>query len=155
PRRALLLARQVLTGLGHAHSLGVVHRDIKPDNVMLTPHRRDEDKGHDATPESVKILDLGIAKLVGPEDVLRTRLTQKGELFGTPVYISPEQVRGEDVDGRADLYSLTVMLFEMLASRPPFESTTSMGLFAMHLATAPPTLAAAAPDLARFASLQT
>jgi serine/threonine-protein kinase len=146
PRRALALTRQILDGLRHAHGLGVVHRDLKPDNVLLV--RREEQ------PEFVKILDLGIAKLAGPDDVNQTRLTQKGEVFGTPLYMSPEQVRGDEIDARADLYSLTVMLFEMLAARPPFVSNTSMGLFAMHLATPPPPLLEANPELSGARELQ-
>jgi len=146
PRRALALTRQILDGLRHAHRLGVVHRDIKPDNVLLV--------AREETPEFVKILDLGIAKLVGPDDVNKTHLTQKGEVFGTPLYMSPEQVRGDEIDARADLYSLSVMLFEMLAARPPFVSNTSMGLFAMHLATPPPPLLDANPDLPGAAELQ-
>ncbi len=102
----------------------------------------------------MKILDLGIAKLATPENVERTRLTKKGEIFGTPVYMAPEQVRGEEVDARADLYSLTAMLFEMLAARPPFESNTSMGLFAQHLATPPPALDDVAPEVHAGAPLQ-
>lgn len=146
PRRALALTQQILDGLRHAHGLGVVHRDIKPDNVLLV--------AREETTEFVKILDLGIAKLVGPEDVNKTHLTQKGEVFGTPLYMSPEQVRGDEIDARADLYSLSVMLFEMLAARPPFVSNTSMGLFAMHLATPPPPLLEANPDLPGAAELQ-
>ena len=146
PRRALLVTRQILSGLSHAHELGVVHRDLKPDNVVLLPQTPE--------PELVKILDLGIAKLATPENVERTRLTKKGEIFGTPVYMAPEQVRGEEVDARADLYSLTVMLFEMLAARPPFESNTSMGLFAQHLATPPPALDDVAPEVHAGAPLQ-
>jgi serine/threonine-protein kinase len=129
----------MLAGLRHAHASGVIHRDIKPENVMLIQQQAD--------PDFAKLLDLGIAKLIAPEDAKRTRLTQKGELIGTPVYISPELLRGEDLDARSDLYSLSVMLYEMLASRPPFESSNTMGLFAMHLATPPPPLSEVAPDL--------
>jgi serine/threonine-protein kinase len=123
-----------------------VHRDLKPENVMLVKEQSD--------PDFPKLLDLGIAKLVAPEDAKRTRLTQKGELIGTPHYISPEVLRGENIDGRSDLYSLSVMLYEMLAARPPFESTNTMGLFAMHLASPPPPLSEVAPDLDVPATLE-
>ncbi|HEX5101911.1 MAG TPA: protein kinase [Polyangiaceae bacterium] len=146
PERALRLLRQMLVALEHAHGLGVVHRDVKPDNVMLVPREGER--------EFVKILDLGIARLTGPDDASRTQLTQRGEVFGTPAYMAPEQVRGEPVDGRADLYALTAMLFEMLAARPPFQSNTSMGLLAMHLATPPPRLADLAPGIRSRAPLQ-
>ena len=140
PLRALHITQKLLQGLRYAHGLGVVHRDMKPENVVLVEQDLDR--------EFPKILDLGIAKLVGAENVAKTGITEKGELFGTPLYISPELLRGEELDGRADLYALTVMLYQMLASRPPFYSTNSMGLFAMHLATPPPTLGSVAPELA-------
>jgi len=140
PKRALHIARHVLTGLGWAHEQGVVHRDIKPENVVLVAAEGD--------PDFAKILDLGIARMLAPKDeVEKTRLTQKGEIFGTPVYMSPEQVQGEDVDGRSDLYSLSVMLFELIASRPPFQAKNSTALFAMHLATPAPRLSDVAPEV--------
>lgn len=146
PRRALHIIQHMLNGLAYAHDQGVIHRDLKPENVMLI--------NQDADPDFAKVLDLGIAKLVGPEDARKTRLTQQGELIGTPLYISPEMLRGEALDARADLYSLTVVLYEMLAARPPFESATSTALFAMHLAAPPPTLADIAPDLPATPALE-
>jgi len=139
PRRALHIVQQMLRGLSYAHEQGVIHRDLKPENVMLL--------AHDAEPDFPKLLDLGIAKLVGTEDARRTRLTQQNELLGTPLYISPEMLRGEPLDARADLYSLTVVLYEMLASRPPFDAKTSTALFAMHLVSPPPPLSEVAPEL--------
>lgn len=139
PRRALHIVQQMLKGLSYAHEQGVIHRDLKPENVMLL--------AHDAEPDFPKLLDLGIAKLVGTEDARRTRLTQQNELLGTPLYISPEMLRGEPLDARADLYSLTVVLYEMLASRPPFDAKTSTALFAMHLVSPPPPLSEVAPEL--------
>lgn len=146
PRRALHITSHVLSGLTYAHAQGIVHRDLKPENVMLLQQGED--------PDFAKVLDLGIAKLVAPDDAHRTRLTQQGELMGTPLYISPEMLRGEPLDARADLYSLTVMLYEMLAARPPFESATSTALYAMHLAAPPPSLADVAPELALPAALE-
>jgi serine/threonine-protein kinase len=140
PRRALRIVQHLLRGLTYAHERGVIHRDLKPENVMLL----ERDADHDFA----KLLDLGIAKLVGADDARRTRLTGQNELIGTPLYISPEMLRGEALDGRADLYSLTVLLYEMLAARPPFDAKTSTALFAMHLVTPPPPLSAAVPDLA-------
>jgi RNA polymerase sigma factor (sigma-70 family) len=140
PRRALHIVRHLLRGLSYAHERGVIHRDLKPENVMLL--ERDADR------DFAKLLDLGIAKLIGADDARRTRLTGQNEMIGTPLYISPEMLRGEALDGRADLYSLTVLLYEMLAARPPFDATTSTALFAMHLVTPPPTLSAAVPELA-------
>jgi serine/threonine protein kinase len=124
PRRALRILRHVLTGLAHAHAHGIVHRDIKPDNVVLTIQGNEE---------IAKILDFGIAKVLGgdarDEDV---KLTQAGVAFGTPVYMSPEQALGNPVDGRADLYAASVMAFEMLTGRPPFFSDDKLEVMSMH-----------------------
>ncbi|MFZ5889520.1 MAG: protein kinase domain-containing protein [Myxococcota bacterium] len=139
PQRALHVVRHILTGLAFAHEHGVVHRDVKPANVMLVTEAGD--------PDFAKLLDLGIARIRASGGVEHTRLTQKNEIFGTPAYMSPEQVRGDEVDGRADLYSLSVLLFELLAARPPFEAKSSMALFAMHLATQPPGVHEVAPDV--------
>jgi serine/threonine-protein kinase len=146
PQRALHITRHVLTGLQYAHRLGVIHRDVKPDNVVLVQEDRD--------PEFAKVLDFGIARLAEPEAAEKTKLTQKGEIFGTPAYMAPEQVRGDPIDPRADLYSVSVMLYEMLASRPPFVAKNQMGLFAMHLATLPPPLRDHVPNAEQLGPLQ-
>lgn len=146
PVRALHITRHVLTGLQHAHELGIVHRDVKPDNVVVVVEDRD--------PEFAKLLDFGIARLAEPEAPEKTKLTQRGEIFGTPAYMSPEQVRGDPIDSRADLYSVSVMLFEMLAARPPFVAKNQNGLFAMHLASAPPQLLELVPQLPGVVPLQ-
>ena len=139
PERALHITRHVLAGLHYVHQLGIVHRDVKPDNVVIVPAQSD--------PEFAKILDFGIARLAEPEGAEKTKLTQKGEIFGTPAYMSPEQVRGDPIDSRADLYSVSVMLYEMLASRPPFVAKNQNGLFAMHLASVPPPLQGLVPGV--------
>lgn len=101
--KALGLAKQILLGLAHAHQQGIVHRDIKPANIFVT-----ED-------EQVKILDFGIARLA------MSNVTAQGEIVGTPQYISPEQLRGEVVDNRADIWSFAVLLFQMLTGTLPFQ----------------------------------
>ncbi len=146
PERALHITRHVLTGLQYAHEQGVVHRDVKPDNVVLVHEERD--------PEFAKVLDFGIARIAETEAEEKTQLTQKGEIFGTPAYMAPEQVRGDPVDPRADLYSVSVMLYEMLAARPPFVAKNQMGLFAMHLATQPPPLSELVPEDTSLNALQ-
>ena len=146
PQRALHITRHVLTGLQHAHGLGIVHRDVKPDNVVIVHEPEDS--------EFAKILDFGIARLAEPETADKTKLTQKGEIFGTPAYMAPEQVRGDPIDPRADLYSVSVMLYEMLAARPPFVARNQNGLFAMHLASVPPPLHDWQPNLEHIGELQ-
>lgn len=100
----------IASALSLAHSRGIVHRDLKPENVFLA--RTEDDR---MTP---KIVDFGIAKLEG--DISAKRLTQTGELLGSPVYMSPEQARGEDVDQRGDVWAFSVVLYEMIAGRAPF-----------------------------------
>ena len=125
PRAALVLARQLLDGIGHAHARGIVHRDLKPDHVMLV------DMGGW---ERVKILDFGILKLTGePAQAIGSRqLTSMGTVVGTPAYMSPEQTMGKPLDGRSDLYSSAIILFEMLAGRVPFEHGNALVQMQMH-----------------------
>ena len=131
--RALDIARQVALALGAAHTLGIVHRDIKPDNVLLIPQADGSDL--------VKVLDFGIAKVYdGEVEAKNYTPTKTGIVLGTPQYLSPEQARGEkgsNVDGRADLYALGVMLYEMITSELPFQSDNPIGLLMHHIGTAP------------------
>jgi serine/threonine protein kinase len=141
-RRALVIGRQVLDALAHAHANGLVHRDLKPANVMLVILGAPGSEF-----ERVKLLDFGLVKLVGETAALLgdTSLTQTGVVFGTPAYISPEQALGRTVDARSDLYSLGIVLFEMLTGRPPFRSPDPVTLTRMHAAAPVPTLASIAP----------
>ena len=137
--RAAAIGRQVASALAAAHAIGITHRDIKPDNILLTV-------GPDGQAQA-KVLDFGIAKVregsfdVGPGYTP----TETGMVVGTPQYVSPEQAmgkRGDDLDGRSDLYSLGVTLYEMITGRLPFESTTPMEMILHHVQTPPP----AAPE---------
>jgi serine/threonine protein kinase len=113
----------VLDALGEAHALGVVHRDLKPENIIIRRFRSGQDL--------VKVVDFGLATIVGgPGD---TSITRPGLVCGTPDYMSPEQGRGETVDGRGDLYSLGVVLFELLAEQLPFEGETPTKVVLRHL----------------------
>lgn len=125
-QRTLRIGRHVLRALAHAHGKGIVHRDVKPENVVLVQHEDDHD--------FAKILDFGIAKLFddAQTEAGSPGLTQLGVTIGTPTYIAPEQAFGQAVDARADLYSLSVMLFEMIVGRPPFESDDVLALLTMH-----------------------
>lgn len=131
--RALHVTRHLLSGLAHAHKAGIIHRDVKPDNVMLVRYEGDAD--------FAKLFDFGIVKLVQDEPPAAEHLTRIGQRFGTPAYMSPEQALGRAVDARTDLYSLTVVLYEMLTGRPLFVADDEEGLLVMHAAKAPPTLA--------------
>jgi serine/threonine protein kinase len=130
-KRTIAIMRPVLEALEYAHGLGVVHRDLKPDNIMVVPGR-----GIFAR-EAVKLLDFGIAKLGEDGPVQGKKLTQAGMLLGTPGYMSPEQAAGQKADVRSDLYSCGVILYEMLAGRRPFEAETSMEILAMHVSATP------------------
>jgi serine/threonine protein kinase/Fe-S cluster biogenesis protein NfuA len=123
--RAVRIVSQILGALGDAHAAGIVHRDLKPENVMVEA-RRDE-------PDFVKVLDFGIAKLNDPGGESEQRLTRTGMVCGTPGYMSPEQARGEELDLRSDLYSVGVMLYELLTGRLAFEATTPMALVNKHM----------------------
>jgi formylglycine-generating enzyme required for sulfatase activity/tRNA A-37 threonylcarbamoyl transferase component Bud32 len=125
PERAVSLMRDICAGVGAAHRKGIFHRDLKPDNVIVIAPDEDRER------ETVKVVDFGIAKL-RDEAGVRT-LTETGMVVGTPLYMSPEQCRGEALDARADVYSLGAMVYEMLAGTPPFAAETPTGLIARHL----------------------
>jgi serine/threonine protein kinase len=130
PRRALGIARQILSALSDAHGHGIVHRDLKPENILLVGKKKQD---------VVKVLDFGIAKIMQrPEMGDVSALTRDGTIFGTPHYISPEQAGGQEVDVRADLYSLGVILFRMATGRLPFEGTSGMQVLLRHMREAPP-----------------
>ena len=126
-RRAAEIARQVADGLSAAHELGIVHRDLKPDNVMLSRSRSGKDV--------VKVVDFGIAKATrgGKQTVTRT-----GYIVGTPAYMSPEQILGDALDPRSDIYSLGCMLYEMLTGRRAFADSSGEVSIRQRLSEAPP-----------------
>ncbi len=142
--RAVSIFTQVADALQAAHDLGIVHRDLKPDNIMLA-HR----KGHDV----VKVVDFGIAKAVGGDESGQ-KVTKTGLVVGTPEFMSPEQLSGDKLDGRSDLYSLALVFYRMLAGKLPFEATTVQETMIKRLTDEPITLAAARPDLTFPAGLQ-
>ncbi len=122
--QAVEIAAKALEAIEHAHQLGILHRDIKPANIMLTPSG------------TVKMTDFGIARVLGA-----ARMTREGRIVGTLEYIAPERVKGQEADHRSDLYSLGIVLYEMLAGRLPFEATTDYDLMRAHLEQTPPPLA--------------
>ncbi len=129
-QQAVRICMSVLDGLQHAHERGVVHRDIKPANIMLTPDG------------NVKVMDFGIARVMG-----RTRHTRQGHAVGTPAYMAPEQLRGEEVDGRTDMYALGAVLYELLVGRVAFDADSDYRLMMMQLHDAPPAPGVAVPGL--------
>jgi serine/threonine-protein kinase len=131
--RALVIARQILVALGEAHKIGVVHRDVKPSNVMLV-----DVNGL----ETVKLFDFGIAA----NERAAVKLTAAGTAFGTPEYISPEMAMGQKVDGRADQYGVGVVLFEMITGRLPFVRNDGIEYLRAHINEKPPLASEVAPD---------
>jgi serine/threonine protein kinase len=142
PRRALVITRQALTGLAHAHGRGLVHRDLKPENLMVTRAGRPG-----AEYDQVKILDFGLVKLIGPAG-LGDRITEMGAVFGSALYMSPEQALGKPTDARTDLYAIGVLLVEMLTGIAPFAAVNASATLRKHVAMPAPTLASLVPGAA-------
>jgi serine/threonine-protein kinase len=136
--RALGIAAQVAAALDHAHGLGIVHRDVKPENVLVL-----DVEGV----ETVKVIDFGIAKVFQPDGPSTPGLTRTGIVLGTPEYIAPEQAAGAEVDHRADIYALAVMTYELLVGGRPFDSDDVMALLMAHLNATAPAMSARRPDL--------
>lgn len=141
------IGRGLLTGLRHAHQAGIVHRDVKPANVMLTSGLANgtSPTAEDAGLYRVKLLDFGLAKAM--DDDGSAALTQAGMVFGTPAYLSPEQAAGGVADARSDLYAVGVLLYECFCGRRPFERDEPMDLVRDHVVTPPPSPRTFAPGM--------
>ncbi len=145
--RVAQIGQQILGSLAEAHDAGIVHRDIKPGNVMLMQTRPGED--------FAKVLDFGIAKLrdegsaSSDADAPEASTTSAGAIVGTPNYLAPEQARGEVLDGRTDLYAVGCLLYELAAGRPPFQAPSPIAVVSAHLHQMPERLADAAPGVSR------
>jgi len=137
--RAINIFRQTCLGLEHAHKKGVVHRDLKPSNLCLVIS--------EGGTEVVKIVDFGIAKLMPEGGKDQTRLTQTGEVFGSPLYMSPEQCMARPIDSRSDIYSLGCLMYECLTGSVPLEGETAYETMTMHVSKNPESFAKKAPDL--------
>lgn len=139
PERAIAIMVQVCGALEEAHRAGIIHRDLKPENIFLTKQGGIEDYP--------KVLDFGLAKVT--ERQMRPGsmvLTQDGMVFGTPEFMSPEQARGETLDGRSDIYSLGTILFELLTGKLPFQARKAMDYIQCHINDKPLTLDQRSPD---------
>jgi serine/threonine protein kinase len=137
---AVMLLVQACQGLQHAHDVGVIHRDLKPENIMLVPD--------DAVPGGIRavVMDFGLGKAIQPDPDL-VRLTQTGIILGTPEFMSPEQVRGDRIDGRSDIFSLGVVAFELFTGQLPFAGRTSQESMMARLRGKPRLARAVRPDL--------
>ena len=143
PEAAIDVARQALRSLAEAHAKGIVHRDLKPDNLFFA--RVVNASGQ--PDEIVKVLDFGIAKMLGEgAGPLNAVETQAGTVFGTPRYMSPEQAQAKPLDARSDLYSLGVILYHMLAGRPPFTDDDAIIVMARHIKSSPKPFADVCPE---------
>lgn len=131
-RRALHVIRQALAGLAAAHAVGVIHRDVKPENLLLMRQGSD--------PDACKVLDFGVAKLMVQAADAGTALTREGMVFGTPEFMSPEQACGQPLDGRSDLYSLAATLYTLLTGEPLFRGSSAVEILSKHVTTPPPRL---------------
>ncbi|MEM9067222.1 MAG: serine/threonine-protein kinase [Myxococcota bacterium] len=142
--RAMHIARQICRSLREAHSLGVIHRDLKPANIFLLQHGDEKD--------FVKVLDFGLVKDMREQG---EDLTQTGLFMGSPKYMSPEQISGEPVDSRSDVYSLGVILYEMLTGKVPFDRPNSVNILMAHVHENPPPMSELAPEAVIDIGLET
>jgi len=140
--RAVRIIRQVAAALGAAHAVGIVHRDMKPENVFLVGGAAVQD-------DDVRVVDFGAAKVLGA-----SRLTKTGIVFGTPHYMSPEQASGSAVDHRADIYALGIIIYEMFTGRVPFEADTYMGVLTQHMFVNPVPPSQVAPAARELGALE-
>ena len=129
---------QLCSALSAAHQKGIVHRDLKGDNIFLINRANQQN--------FVKVLDFGIAKLLDASDDNKHR-TEANSILGTPLYMAPEQITGQPIDARTDLYALGVLLYQMVTGQPPFNDRSSMVLLAMHVTAAPPPPSQLAPEM--------
>jgi len=139
--RVARMAAQVCGSVAQAHDHGVVHRDLKPENIMVLEES--------AIVDFVKVLDFGLAKLREQEEMGEKSITRQGSILGTPYYMAPEHIRGEEVDARSDVYAMGALMYKVLTGVPPFWATTPVGVLTMHLTddVEPPSVRAPGRDI--------
>ena len=147
PLRAVAITKQICVALEAAHSASIVHRDLKPSNVIVERLDGNEDRA--------RVLDFGMAKVLrgDPTDSLNL-LTEQNMVFGTPEYMAPEQARGDEVDGRCDVYAAGVILYEMLTGTTPFRAPTPVAVMTAQLSDPPPPPSQQAPALRLLPALE-
>ncbi|HND32099.1 MAG TPA: serine/threonine-protein kinase, partial [Myxococcota bacterium] len=140
--RVIRILRQMCSSLREAHAAGLIHRDLKPSNVMLTRHGDEVD--------FVKVLDFGLVRQVMGD----SELTQVDAVVGSPSYMSPEQIRGERLDQRSDIYSLGVLMYTCIVGKTPFAAESPVKVMMAHLNSAPPPMAPVCPALTEVPMLE-
>ena len=123
--RAIPIFIQIATGCAYAHTRNIIHRDLKPSNIVLIEKNNQKD--------FVQIIDFGIAKIISENTMAGTKLTKTGDIFGSPLYMSPEQCMGKTADLRTDIYSLGALMYEALTGEPPFEGETALVTIFKHI----------------------
>lgn len=158
--RAIKLFIQICDALSYAHNKGVIHRDLKPSNIIILESERkksqtisyvrgSEDENEDLSErqrEQAKIVDFGIAKLMPHEGTDAAALTQTGDVFGSPLYMSPEQCKGEKLDGRSDIYSMGCLMYETLTGKPPINGANMLEILYRHMNEMPISMKLACPE---------
>lgn len=138
PHRAVDIFAQICDGVGNAHAKGIIHRDLKPSNVMLV--------NYDGNPDFVKVVDFGLAKALDPAEESQ-KLTNSGEIFGSPIYMAPEQCLGHQLDSRSDIYALGILMYECLTGKVPFLGAVFAETIARQMNEIPKSFAEIRPDL--------
>lgn len=139
PSRFFNIFDQVCAALIHAHSRGVIHRDIKPSNILIVKNSE--------TPDMVKVVDFGIAKVIDPRGLEGQELTQTGDILGSPLYMSPEQCMGESLDERTDIYSLGCVMYQGITGKPPLLAENVVKTIFKHVNVVPDPISVARPDI--------
>lgn len=139
PGRFFPIFDQVCAALIHAHSKGVIHRDIKPSNILIVKNSE--------TPDLVKVVDFGIAKVIDPRGLEAQELTQTGDILGSPLYMSPEQCMGEELDARTDIYSLGCVMYQGITGKPPIMAENVVKTIFKHVNVVPDRISVARPDI--------
>ena len=145
--RAIKLFIQICDALAYAHNKGVIHRDLKPSNIIILENDIQHGENSDeAKLERAKVVDFGIAKLLPHEGTDAAALTQTGDVFGSPLYMSPEQCKGEKLDGRSDIYSMGCLMYETLTGKPPINGANMLEILYRHMNEMPVSMKIVCPE---------